>query len=175
MKTRDQLYSKNASKILRDITNYHNMQRGQVLKMYPGQEEKVSNLLSFLVRQRRIFYSARDDIYYDNMDMQKEPETLSALWVLADFADRAEFHTSADFPVKIIFFYNGDTYDIIYVAKGKEALIEHALAQQEEEAGIRLVIIEQTDQIPQLHIPGVAAFCIVTESGDVQYYKGGTT
>ena len=49
----------------------------------------LDNLLGYLVKQGRVFYSPQIDIYYDSPDFETDWEMLSALWVLADFADLA--------------------------------------------------------------------------------------
>ena len=51
MKTRDQIYGKEAAELLRDITTYHYLLQEQFLRLYPGKEDKVQNLLSFFVKQ----------------------------------------------------------------------------------------------------------------------------
>ena len=81
MKTREQIYGKEAAALLRDITTYHCMKPGQILKLYPGKERQVENLLTHLTRQGRIFYDTDTDTYFDNPDMRPDPEMLSALWV----------------------------------------------------------------------------------------------
>ena len=47
MKTRAEIYSKEAADMLRNITTYHYMRHDQFLRLYPGKEEKIDNLLSF--------------------------------------------------------------------------------------------------------------------------------
>ena len=70
MKTREQIYGKEAAALLRDITTYHCMKPGQILKLYPGKERQVENLLTHLTRQGRIFYDTDTDTYFDNPDMR---------------------------------------------------------------------------------------------------------
>ena len=96
---------------------------------------------------------------------------LAALWVLADFADRVEYHSPDDFPTKIIIFADGEAYEIICVTPGKEALVEHALSQSGEEDGQRILVVEDTGQIARLRIPCVTAFCTVADTGEIQYFK----
>ena len=45
-----------------------------------------------------------------------------------DFIGQVEYHAPGDFPVKLIFFANGELYEIVYAASGQEALINHATA-----------------------------------------------
>lgn len=172
MKTREQIYGREAAALLRDITTYHCMKRRQILKLYPGKERQVEALLSHLVKQGRIFVDPDLDIFFDGQELQTDAEMLTALWVLADFGDRVEYHSSDDFPAKLIFFAEGETYEVICVPHGKEILVEHALSHAvTEDSGKRILIVESTEQIPCIDIPG-AAFCTVDgETGDVRYYK----
>ncbi len=172
MKTREQIYGKEAADILRNITTYHYIRHDQFLRLYPGKEDKIENLLSFFVRQGRIFYDNKTKMYHDGAEAAANYEMLSAIWVLADFIDRADYHSSTDFPVNLIFIANGELYEVIYVAPGNEALIEHALAQQPSDAEKRIVITEDTEQFSRLGIPDVTAYCTVDmDSGNIQYYK----
>lgn len=172
MKTRDQLYSKEAAGLLRDISNYHCIRHEQLYRLYSNKEKSVlDNLLGYLIRQGRIFHDPKTDIYYDSPDFETDREMLAALWVLADFADRAEYHSPDDFPTKIIFFADGEIYEVICVPPNKEALVEHALSQAGESDGRRILIVEDTGQIARLCISSTAAFCKVTDAGEIQYFK----
>lgn len=172
MKTREQIYSKEAAELLRDITTYHYIRHNQLLQLYPGKENKIDNLLSYLVRQGRIFFEPERDIYHDGTEASPDYEMLAALWVLTDFIDRTDYHSSTDFPAKLIFIADGELYEVIYVADGNETLIEHALAQQADNEEKRIVIVEETKQFSMLTLPNVTAYCTVNmNTGAVQYYK----
>ena len=55
---------------------------------------------------------------------------------------------------------------------GNETLTEHALSKQQNDAEKRIVIVENSEQIPLISIPDVAAYCTVDmNTGTVQYYK----
>lgn len=47
MKTRAQIYSQEAAGILRDISMYRILREGQLLRLYPGKEAAVRNLLAY--------------------------------------------------------------------------------------------------------------------------------
>ena len=171
MKTREQLYSKEAANLLRDITSYHCIRHDQLYRLYSHKGQAVlNNLLEYLVRQKRIFHNTKTDIYYDSPEFETDWEMLAALWVLADFADRAEYHSPDSFPTKIIFFADGETYEIICVPPDKETMVQHALAQAVSEGGKRIFVVENTSQIGRLHIPD-AIFCIVADTGEIQYFR----
>ena len=118
MKTRAQIYEREAAALLRDISMYQVMTEKQLLLLHPGKEDKTRNLLTYLVRQNRVwqvndFYCAAQDSM-ENMDRG----LLAAVWVLTDFIDQVEFHSVGDYPAKIIFFAGGEVYEIIHAAQG---------------------------------------------------------
>ena len=171
MKTREQIYGQEAAALLRDITTYHCMNRRQILKLYPEKEKKIVNLLSHLVKQGRVFHDTSADTFFDSRDMKIDSDILASLWVLADFGDRVEYHSTDEFPVKLIFFADGETYEVIYIPPDKETLIEHALSHiDSEDTSKRILIVEDAAQISRLNIPR-SVFCTVDmETGGVQYY-----
>ena len=80
MKTRAEIYSKEAADILRNITTYHYMRHDQLLRLYPGKEEKIDNLLSFFLRQGRIFR--------DEHSVAKQPDDAEKLIVIVESAEQ---------------------------------------------------------------------------------------
>lgn len=171
MITREQIYGKEATGVLRFITTYHCVHRNHILRIYPDKETQINNLLKYLLRQGRIYTSPETaDIFFDNAECQIDKEMLTALWVYADFADKAEHNCIGEFPVKILFFADATAFDIIYVPKGRETLINCASEQLDDESK-RLVIVETVEQIDLLDIPNTAAYCLVNlHSGEIQYF-----
>lgn len=170
MKTRENLYGKEAKELIRVITLYKTLTCRQVYRLFPGKESSIKNLLSVLIRQGRIFYNPINERLSANQECDTAPDTgtIAAFWVLLDFIDRVEYHTASDFPVKISFFCDGEFYEIIYIEEGQEVLLSHALT--EKEPARRIILVESPEQIKSVHIPGAAGFCTVTES-TVRYYK----
>ena len=72
---------------------------------------------------------------------------------------------------KSSFFAGGEVYEVICVPPDKETLVEHALARSGEEGGRRILIVEGAEQIARLRVPGTAAFCTVSDTGEIQYFK----
>ncbi len=171
MKTREQIYGQEAASILRDITMYRALTEEQLLRLYPGKRSKVQNLLSYLSKQGRIWHSG--DLYCASPECAEDVDRglLAAVWVLADFIDRVEFHSVGDFPAKVIFFADGEVYEVIHAAAGKEALINHILSTQAEEASSCLILVDSLEQIPELDIPNACGYCTVSPEGEVQYYQ----
>ncbi len=170
MKTRAQIYERDARGLLRDISMYRVLTEEQLLRLHPGRDDKTRNLLAYLVRQNRAwlvngFYCAAQDSM-DDMDRG----LWAAVWVLADFIDRVEFHSVGEYPVKIIFFAGGEVYEIIHAAQGKEVLLSHVLADPGEQPSRYLVLVDDPAQITELDIPNVSGYCTVSPAGEVQYY-----
>lgn len=172
MKTRNEIYSREAAELLRDISTYHCIRHDQLLRLYPGKENKIDNLLPYLVKQGRIFYEADNDIYYDGTENSPDYAMSAALWVLTDFIKTVDYHSASDFPVSLIFISDGELYETIYAAAGKETLIEHTLSQANSDTDKRIVIVEDPEQITKLTIPDVTAYCTVDmQTGAVSYFK----
>ena len=172
MKTRADIYGKDVAETVRLITTYHRIHKDQLLRLFPTKEGKIENLLSVLSKEGRIQYEPEAEVYHDGTKESLGCAMRSAIWVLADFIEKVDYHSSADFPSTLIFFAEGELYDVIYVEPDKEALIEHALAMTERDAEKRIVIVETSEQIGRLSIPDVTAFCTVDiQTGTVQYFK----
>ena len=172
MKTREQLYRQEAASLLRDVTTYHCAKGEQLKRFYPGKEEKIEHLLNYLVKQGRIFYRSEKDTYYDLPDMETDLEMIAALWVLADFGDKYEYHSTDAYPSKIVFFADGETYEIVYVPRDKIGLILHAMGMRNDnDCGKKILIVEDSSQIDEIELED-AIFCTVDMiTGEVQYYK----
>ena len=171
MKTRSQIYSDEAMSILRDLSTYHCMAREQLLRMHPGKEDKVDKLISYLARQKRIrlegayCYAASED------EGAKDKKTIAALWVLADFIERVDFHATGNFPAQVIFVSNDKIYEIAYVEKGREALISQLLDEKGEKDSGYIIIVEAEEQIEKLDYSSILGYCTVSEDGQVNYYQ----
>lgn len=171
MKTREQIYGQEAASILRDITMYRALTEEQLLRLCPGKRDKVRNLLSYLTKQGRIWHI--DGLYCAAPECAEDVDKglLASVWVLADFIDRVEFHSVGDFPAKLIFFADGEVYEVIHAASGKETLINHILSAPAEEASSYLSLVDKPEQIPELDIPNARGYCTVSPEGEVQYYQ----
>lgn len=173
MKTRQQIYGQEAASILRDVTMYRCLKEEQLLRLYPGKQDKVKKILNHLVRQGRIFHDADNNLYRAGEDTSEPIDCglLAAVWVLVDFIDQVEYHSVCDFPCKIIFFADNEVYEVVYVAYGQEALIAHLLSSKAEESAKYIVLVDKPEQIADLQIPGVSGYCTVSPDGTVQYYQ----
>lgn len=171
MKTRSQIYSGEALSILRDLSTYHCMARGQLLRMHPGKENKVDRLISYLARQKRI----REDGAYcyavSEDEDAKDKKVIAALWVLVDFIDRVDFHAAGNFPAQVIFLANDEIYEIAYVEKGREALVSQLLAEKNAKDSLFIVVVESEEQIAMLGGGNIVGYCTVSEDGQVKYYQ----
>ncbi len=172
MKTRAEIYGNEAAELLREIAMYPGILESQLCRFHSGKEDTVKNLLSYLKRQGRTMETERGG-YFPYGECPRAPDNgmVKAVWVLLDFIDRTEFHSSADFPVKVVFFSRGELYEIVHVASGQEVLVTHALKQNYKGGSRRIVLVEEPGQIPLLDFPGITGFCTVDDTGNVSYYR----
>ena len=157
---------------MRIISMYPGVLGRQLCRFFPGKEEKIKTLLTHLEKQGRIVPVRSGEYFlYGREHTVPDSGMMRAVWVLLDFIDRVEFHSSCDFPAKILFFFEGEMYEIVYAANGQEALISHVIARNRECGGRYIVLIDDPVQIEILDFPGISGFCTVDESGKVSYYK----
>ena len=104
MKTRSDLYGREAASLLRDITMYRVLTGEQLLRLYPGKQKIIENLLPYLVKQGRVHLI--DGLYCAAPECAEEVDRalLAAVWVLVDFISQVEYHSISDYPAKLCFF-----------------------------------------------------------------------
>jgi len=176
LKTREQIYGNEASELLRIVTMYRCLYEDQLLKLYPGKENVIKNLLTHLAKQGRVFYNPRLCRYAANKecDSKIDQGMIAAIWVLLDFIEKIDYHAASDFPVKLTFFTDGEAYEVIHIPNEQEHLISHALenkALQEDVIARRLVLVESAEQIDRITIANVSGFCNVATDGTIRYYR----
>lgn len=172
MRTRSEIYGNEAAELLREISMYPGILESQLCRFHPGKEDTIKNLLSYLKRQGRTMETDKGGYFpYGESPRAPDSSMVKSVWILLDFIDRVEFHSSADFPVKVVFFSNGELYEIVHVASGQEVLAAHALKQNHRDGSRRIVLVDEPEQIPLLDFPGITGFCTADMAGNINYYK----
>ena len=171
MKTREDLYSKEAAELIRVVSSYKALYTEQVIRLFPNQEEKIRTLINSFRQQKRIWLSQDGKMIKVSEDVETDAGTIKAFWILLDFIDRVEYHNVGSFPVNLSFFLDAEFYEVAFVSQNQEALISHALAGKPDEIGKRIVIVDDSEQIEKINIPGAGGFCTVSENGTIQYYQ----
>ena len=170
LKSREQ--ENHLAEITRLLSLYQALTLTQFEKLYPELSgDKLTALMRRLRKNGRLIFEQETGMLYHSKECTRNPAVIAAFWVLLDFLPDLTYHTVSSFPVTLTFYIRSDCYDVIHVPEEKEILMNHVLSAWKEDAPRRLVIVEQTGQIPLLHFPGIAAFCTVTPEGQVQYYK----
>lgn len=97
--------------------------------------------------------------------------TIRSVWVLLDFLSDVEYHCAGNYPIIIVFLLKGKEYQILYAAEGYEAVIGASVNQQKDSNVRRIILVDSTDQISKLILPGVVGYCTVDANGHICYYK----
>ena len=107
MKTRADLYGHEAVGLLRDIAMYRVLEKEQLLRLYPGKQDKIENLLTYLTKQGRVFFV--DGRYCASLDCAEQMDRglLAAVWVLIDFIEPVSY-THLDVYKRQLLVYGGD-------------------------------------------------------------------
>ena len=152
MKTRAEIYGNEAADLLRTVTMYPGLSEQQLLCFHPGKEETAKALLSHLERQGRIFSSRERRLFPAGQPAKLDRALVRAVWVLLDFIQRADYHAPADFPVKLVFFADGELYEVACVEDGQEALVCHALRGNKGDSR-RIILVDSPAQIAKIDCP----------------------
>lgn len=170
--TRIHLYANEATDILTEIATYPGILQKQLIKMHPGKEDKVQNLLSFFQRQNRIVQDECNSLYKAGcIDKRNQDAIIRSIWVLLDFISDVEYHTASMYPVMIVFFIKGEEYQIIHAPEGSAGIIGAVLREQSDYSARRILLVDSPSQINHLRYSGVTAYCTVSTNGEIQYYK----
>lgn len=169
MKTRAEIYGNEAAALLRIVTMYPGLNMQQLLCFHPDKEEIIKTLLSHLQKQGRIFQTDTGGYFPSGWAAKSDNSLIRAAWVLLDFIGQVEYHAPGDFPAKLIFFANGELYEIVYAASGQEALINHAL-RDDRSGGRRIILVDNPEDICRIDCPGISGFCTVDAAGQVHYF-----
>ena len=107
MKTREQIYGQEAASILRDVAMYKALTEEQLFTALSTERVQGKKSSAYLVRQGRLHrsggYFCVDSEQVEHIDRGM----MSAVWVLLDFIEQAEFHSVGEYPAKIIFLAGG--------------------------------------------------------------------
>jgi len=171
MKTRKEIYSNEATELLRVISEYKALLIEQVLYLFPGQEMMVQNLIYNLRRQGRIWVSEDGKYVKASENVPLNDGLIKAIWVLLDFFDFAEYHCAGCFPISLCFFLHAEYYEVIFIPNGQGGIIQAILTEQQKNSAKRIVIVSDMDQVDSLNISGVSGFCTVSDKGAIQYYQ----
>lgn len=154
MKTREQIYKGEGAALLRILTTYHALHYEQVLQLFDKNRDSIKSLITSLTKQGRIYHDKEQHLLCDTEESANSPDmgTIAAFWVLLDFKKALIYHTSGDFPVKLHFFSHDETYEIIYVANGQEALMNHVFESIPPREALRIIIIESENKRENLRL-----------------------
>ena len=157
--------------VIRDtLSRYNTLLIRQIYKMFPAKEDVIKRAVSNYIKSKR-FYISPDRRYISiSPESVGDDKVIKAFWVLLDFYDKVEYHTSGIFPVQINFFLDSEMYEIINIPYGQEAIVQVAISGAKEPAK-RIIIIDSLEQISNIQIQNTVGLCLVAEDGRTSYYK----
>ena len=172
MNTRAGLYANEAVKLLDTVSAYTTLYTQQLLRLFPaGKADTIRTLLRRFAKERRLYLSKDETVVSADPKFPLNDGLIRAFWVLLDFIDRAGFHVPGVFPALISFFAGEELYDILHIPWGQEAMIRAAIPRRENNPPKRILLLDDLSQMPALHIPNTAGYCLASRDGKVTYYQ----
>lgn len=157
--------------LLRAVALYGPIHKSQVAALFPGRESGVFSVISHFRRNYRVTVGADGYVALPSNTM-RDSDLEAAVWVLISFIDKVTFHSSSDFPSKVIFFAKEEVYEVIVVHERQESLINHAFwSRKEENPPRRILVLDTPGQAFHMKVPNTVAFCTVNADGTVSYFK----
>ena len=173
-------FNHSAEVILDFVDTYGMLKNGYLKKFFPN-DKKVIN---YLITHKRLSKSSDGAYITINEETRPDKALLAALGMLSDIFEKVKTHARATPPAQISFItQSGDYYEIIYVAYGMEAMVTASyktqlFAKKQSKSHVdttkRMMIVENTDQMERLQIPGIVRFALVQPNGSLTYYKAGS-
>ena len=142
----------------------------QLLSLTKLTPSVLNTLITQLRREGRLIRSMEWVALSEEALQNRRDGMEDVMWVFNDFLPRTDYFTAGEYPAAVCFFADGIDYEIIYVPIGQEYMISKSVTPCETPPK-RLIVIENTDQIPSINIPNVTAFCLTDLSGKTLYYK----
>ena len=167
------LTSADAACLVDLVTRYRVLDVRQVLLFYPGHEDRIRDLLTYFDKTGRLCLSRdRTRIACNEAWAASGCEAVEmAFWALLDFKNRIKAHFPGTDGVTITAYGGSAEYDFVAVPPGREEGISAQINAQREALSDRLVIVLRTfDQIPQVSVRLISAYCVVTAEGKTTYY-----
>ena len=172
MNTRASLYANEAMKLLDTVSAYKTLYTEQLLRLFPHEKaDTIRMLMRRFSKDRRLYLSKDETVVSVDPKLPQNDGIIRAFWVLLDFIDKVEFHIPGIFPVLISFFVSGDLYDILYIPRGQEAMIQAAIPRQEKSPPRRILLLDALSQKPMLHIPNTTGYCLADWEGNISFYQ----
>lgn len=159
------------------LLDYRVLLSAQVYAYFNYKQPSVmKNMFITLQRDSQVVFSSDGErIARNPIELEDgfDPKVIAAFWVLLFCKDGTtiNYHSRCDFPSQLCFFVDGTDCEIVYVAKGDEALINTAFSHPIDDTTHYIVIVEDPDQILQIEIPRCLWFCTVdSETGKLERY-----
>lgn len=160
--------------MLRIVTMYPGLCEHQLLCFHPGKED-TTRPCSLIWRGRAAFFKQTAVVISWQGKHQKLTMRLSGqCGSLLDFIRQVDYHAPADFPVKLVFFADGDYMILLILPPGRRHLSAMLCGATKGEPPYHAGRYSGANRPNRLS--GLSGFCTVDEEGQTNYFKkaGGT-
>lgn len=155
------------------VTKYKCLSVSQLLRYFPGSEERIRDLMAYFHKVGRLRFSADHNHLACNEEwaVTENKAAEMAFWAMLDFKDKIDVHYPGMDGVTITAYGGADEYDFIAVLPGQEALVSAQIRAQRQALSDRLVVVLRSfDQIQLITIEQISAYCVVAADGKTTYY-----
>ena len=162
------------------VQRYNVLYKGQIYAYFKrdGRDRFVGRALKALEKERSVYFcqEMKQVASSEEAFAAWERGTSTCVWVLLDVMGKkkVEEHFMAskeEYPIRIVFVGDGEIYDILYVAPEDVELTNQLFVRRKIDGCGHIVVVEEAEEIPEIHIPDVVGYCTVKEEGQIEYYR----
>ena len=171
LRGRDELQS-DKKKMREIISEYKALKLEQVKRVLKYKEPRLINSIITMMGRDNTLY-IHDDICSTKEDWRYcyDPDIIKAFWLILDLWDDIKFHMTIEYPGRIRFMTEKDTYDVIVAHKGEEEVINMYYKNFSDKSVKCIIVVDNLDQMTDFNFGNIFAYCIISEDGKVIYYR----
>lgn len=171
LRGRDELQS-DKKRMRQIISEYKVLKLEQFKKVLKNLDSgRINSIIKFMIRDNTLYI--HDDICSAKEDWKHsyDPDLVKAFWILVDFWDSIRFNSIADYPAKLKFITDNDTYDVIVAHKGKEKIINMFYNNFSDGNVKHIIVVDSKECMVDFDFGNIFAYCIVSDDGEISYYR----
>ena len=153
------------------LLEYGSLYLFQIAKYLGTDHATVKNKVEILARKGRLYFDKEKDSVMVRKDMFIDHDLRRCFWIIADLIETVEYHFRGSYPLQLMFFSQGRSYDVYYCPQGKEIETVYAIENQREKKKTNtIIVIDDLKQIQDIDLQHIV-YCTINEKGKVTYYE----
>lgn len=159
-------------KMRKIISEYKALKLEQFKMVLKNREPRLVNaIITMMVSDNTLYLHGDFCCTKDDLNHYYDADRIKAFWLVLDSLDDIRYHQLIEYPGRIRFMTDKDTYDVVVAHKGDEKVINMYYKNFSDESIKYIIIVDNVEQISDYNFENIFAYCTVSEEGKVTYYR----